>query len=747
MASLSVCVFSDHAPRRLAAVVAPLRDVADEIVVIVGDRIADADLEPIESVADRTLVAPFPLPFATNVDWLLEQCSGDWVLRVDGDEVVSSSLVNFLLAGDWHGDATHLRVPRRWLVEEGYEWITSNPWWPDLQLRLIKNEPGVLRVDLRAHVPIVANGPGRILEAPIYHLDLIDRELEPRRVDSRRALRRHPGVRTEGGLGVGVIYTPELLTPAPPTEPVPDEDRTFIDAAIQKNHRIATHKPARTTEAAATTFRGRSASIELVHPDTQGFSGRRFEMLVTIANTGSERLDPFAAAPFRLGLQWLTTDGAPDPAEARSDLPSALEPGDKETVLTVAEIPGLPGPYALSVGAVDEGQQWLARAPESAFAALEQPHITVAGSISRHRHLGSDLVLRSLVEELTDEFPQVILTLLADDPDVATERFGVGAEPSAAGIGQDAAGEPPAGLVEAITRSDVFIISAAGSLASSETDTALWSRLAEAEIAEAAGVPMIITSAGVGPFTSDRDRDAARRLLGMAREVHVRDRLALEALTDLDVRGPVTIVVPDASSGVRGVEESEFAAFLVDNELDSERDYIAVSARPDDGDDVLEQIAKSVGAAARTLDASVVLVPHCVGDEVDDRPTLGRLAAVLGTELDVVGLEDVPPDPLAADLLRNASISIGSRFHNAALSAAAGHPAVLFCDTEYDQRRAEGLAALTGTTVEVMSGSARRVSRRTRAALSRPTNRLRYPEPHPLMTVIHALGVSRRAAR
>ena len=51
---------------------------------------------------------------------------------------------------------------------------------------------------------------------------------------------------------------------------------------------------------------------------------------------------------------------------------------------------------------------------------------------------------------------------------------------------------------------------------------------------------MIITSAGIGPFTSDQDREAARRLLGIAREVHVRDRLALEALTDLDVKGPVS---------------------------------------------------------------------------------------------------------------------------------------------------------------------------------------------------------------
>ena len=772
MPSLSVCVFSDRSSARLAAVVSPLRAVADEIVIAVDERKSDQDFTVLDGLADEIVVARFVWPLEANLEWLHAQCSGDWVFRIDGDEVVSSALVDVLAGDDWHRDATHGYVPRRWLFDEGSSWITSNPWWPDPQLRLVKNEIGLLEFGTSAHEVVKVDGPGIVLGGSIYHLDLIDTDLGARRAKSRTYARAHPGLRTHGGLAMGVYYTPELLTQPPRTAPVPEVDRPNIDAAIRRDASIARRVPLGSVIGPTPTYPARSALVEVENPDSRGYAGRGVELLATVANNGHEALIPYPASPFRLGCQWLTSDGIAVPGEARSDLARALEPGATAVVSMVAEIPTVPGNYRLSVGALDEEERWLARAPDIEFVSLEQPRIALVAGISRHRHLGDDLVVRSLIEELANEFPHIRLNLLADDPLVTTERFGIDSDPAATRI-EDADASPRltsaasvqrvvaaarsyladgivedesiAGLADVIAGSDMLIILAAGSLASAYVDAALWPRLAEAEIADAAGVPVAVTSAGIGPFTSDEHRDAARRLLGIAREVHVRDRLAREALVDLNVVGPTIIVVPDAASGVRGVGGPEFAAFASGNGLDLERPYIVVSARPEDDSGLIEQIAKSAEVASRSLDAAVVLVPHCASDEVDDRPVLDRIAELVGRAADVVNMSDIPPDALAADLLRNAHVSIGTRFHNAVLSASAERPAILFCATDYDRQRALGLAELSGTAIEVISGSARRLSRRTRVAVNSTPGRLRYPQPHPLMTLIHALGIARRS--
>jgi hypothetical protein len=135
------------------------------------------------------------------------------------------------------------------------------------------------------------------------------------------------------------------------------------------------------------------------------------------------------------------------------------------------------------------------------------------------------------------------------------------------------------------------------------------------------------------------------------------------------------------------------------------------------------------------------LVPHCASPQDDDRGALTDLANLLTKEVKVVNLTDIPPDPLAADLIRNASVSIGSRFHNAVLSASAGRPAILFPETEYDEQRALGLAALPGNAVSVMPVSEEGVAQRTRQALSRPTVPPRYREPRPIVSAMHRLGI------
>jgi len=770
--TLSVCVFANQTPAKLAAVVAPLRPVAHEIIVALDDRVEEPNLTPLEEVASRVLVAPFTWPLEANLEWLYGRCTGDWILRLDGDEVVSQDLLNMLAGDTWHRDVTHCYVPRRWLSDNGTSWLKENPWWPDTQLRLIKNEPDLLRIGTMVHQPVEVDGPFRVLPAPIYHLDLIETELTIRREKALAYLRARPELRTHGGIAMGAFYAPETVHPRPLTAPIPPEDHIYIHAAVTADHRAIDTQQSPVTRPPLDLLPGRSVSIETASAGRTGYTNKHLEVLVTVLNTGTEPLDTAGEFPVRVGAQWTTEDGGTLPLEGRADLRGPLQPGSSETTLMLLPVPDIAGTYTLSVGVVEEGRQWLGRAPEMSFTAVKQPRVTLVGGYSRHRHLGDDLIVRSLIEEIQDEFPQVLITLLADVPDALAERFGVETTDAAVRIHEDhmSRGMSPsdsvertvalahdhlsgeqihnaevAALADHIASSNLFIIAAAGSLASDFATGILWPRLIETEIAHAAGVPTVITSAGLGPFTSVEHATAATRILTLAREVHVRDRETLQKLADLGVNGPVSTYAPDAAMGCKEAQADEFSTFLRQIGVAGGK-YIVASVRQDDTFETLKQVAKAVETASAEQDAIAVLLPHCASKWVDDRPALCTLEGLLAGRVKVINLASIPPDPISADLVRNATSSLGTRFHNAVLSASAARPAVLVCDSEYDKRRATGLANLPGMAIAVLAPSTRFVPLRTRRVMRQARSKPQYPHPHPVVVLMHSLGLARAVA-
>jgi polysaccharide pyruvyl transferase WcaK-like protein len=109
-------------------------------------------------------------------------CSKAFVLRIDDDET---------LGGDWHqrvdwvskfNEITHFFVPRRWLVPPGDKFIADEPWFPDLQLRFYRNDPGLITWPDKLHEPMAVQGGGLILtDRWIDHSDLLVRSREYRK--------------------------------------------------------------------------------------------------------------------------------------------------------------------------------------------------------------------------------------------------------------------------------------------------------------------------------------------------------------------------------------------------------------------------------------------------------------------------------------------------------------------------------------------------------------------------------------
>ncbi len=203
---LSVCCLSG-VPRRLAAVLPLLRPVADEIVVAFDDRVDPALLGPVVELADRTFSIPYADPPERSFQWLHEQTSGDWVFRIDDDEAPSQALLDAL--AELPDDVSHCFVPRRWLWGDG--WLDAFPWRPDWQLRLARRD--ALQFPGQMHVPVRGVGPARFLEAPLYHLDLLENDRAAREAKARRYDALRPGLRVGGRPLNEAYYVPESREP------------------------------------------------------------------------------------------------------------------------------------------------------------------------------------------------------------------------------------------------------------------------------------------------------------------------------------------------------------------------------------------------------------------------------------------------------------------------------------------------------------------------------------------------------
>ena len=86
-APLSVCCLTGDEPAMVAAALATLRPVADEIVVAVDSRVDPRRLGPLLDVADTVVRFEYADPPERARPWLVALCRHDRVLMVDGDEV------------------------------------------------------------------------------------------------------------------------------------------------------------------------------------------------------------------------------------------------------------------------------------------------------------------------------------------------------------------------------------------------------------------------------------------------------------------------------------------------------------------------------------------------------------------------------------------------------------------------------------------------------------------------------------
>ena len=230
-ATLSFCITTRGPAERVRAQLELLRPHVDEIVLAVNREGGLDTLDACADLADRRLTYDFDDSPSRLIAWVLHQCSADWILRLDDDEVPSAALLRALPELIHDRRPSELFIKRRWLYREAGTMIARPaPWNAEYQSRVLRNLPGAWRFDGRVHSDVRVLGDRRHVEAPIYHCALLLQSPEAR---EKRALTYEllrPGV-SYGGLPTNGMYLPELVEGVE-VEPVPEEDLELIERVL-----------------------------------------------------------------------------------------------------------------------------------------------------------------------------------------------------------------------------------------------------------------------------------------------------------------------------------------------------------------------------------------------------------------------------------------------------------------------------------------------------------------------------------
>ena len=219
-------------------------------------------------------------------------------------------------------------------------------------------------------------------------------------------------------------------------------------------------------------------------------------------------------------------------------------------------------------------------------------------------------------------------------------------------------------VIDAIKRSDGVAVTGGGNLAST-WPSHIFERFAIAVIADAFGIPFVVSGQTLGPQLTDDDSALVARLLGLARLVSVRESASFAVAERLGVP-------PDRLQ--LGADD---ASFLLDDALPALPYCVVTLANhvgDADRDAVIASLADLLDEVVEATDLDIVFLAHF--GSLDDSRVRGdsvvheRVMAQMESRR-VMAV--VPADaPAAARIARSASLVVTSRYHPAVFAVPAG---------------------------------------------------------------------------
>lgn len=361
--TLSVCCLTGDPGARVAAIMRQLRPVADEIVVAVDSRLDPHRLGRYAEVADRLLRYEFVDSSLQAVPWIVTQCSGEWILEIDGDEVLSPAFVERLPELMSARDVFQYWLPCRWLYPDADHYLAQPPWHFS-GLRLVRNDPATLWHAGLSHTPFEPVFPSVHLEEGFYHLSLLVNDVAYREAKVEHYLSIDSShSRRVIEVDVEAFYVPERdqrfgVAPVP----VPDRDRGAIAEVLAASgeelpgppaeeipmwswSEIQRSWPRRILSDAA--YRGK---IEAFGRTSRLAAGQRRQLTIRVTNAGTERWPGMRREPWiKVSHRWGADDDSGTGAWIDTCLPASIDPGADALVPVTIEAPMRAGRHTLEL--------------------------------------------------------------------------------------------------------------------------------------------------------------------------------------------------------------------------------------------------------------------------------------------------------------------------------------------------------------------------------------------------------------
>ena len=334
-------------------------------------RVGEDDLADYRAVADKVPLREVGF-FEPNLAWLHQQCSGDWIFRLDGDEVPSAELVEALPRLIAEPEIRQYWFPFRWVDAGGAGWYDELPWSPDYHNRLVRNDE-TLRFVGDSHTGADRVFPSRYVEEPIYHLICALTTTQERLLHSFLSYEvREPNRIAPGGGPFNTTYYLPERSARRGSVAVPERDRERISAAL-----------GRPLEALRGRARERAAgeAVRVVEADARMYADEVRAIFVEVTNRTGERWPGGMDEEPRVRLSY-HLHGADGEAIAfegeRSPITQPVEPGASAIAPVTVIAPTELGTYELEFDLVHEDVRWLG---QGVTVPLE---VVPAGSLSHN---------------------------------------------------------------------------------------------------------------------------------------------------------------------------------------------------------------------------------------------------------------------------------------------------------------------------------------------------------------------------
>lgn len=372
--SIAVMLRCHRDPGLVAAIVELVRDAVDEVVVVADERMSPQELGAI-AAAHPTAIhrVPHLQPNERGNAFAQSLCSSDWLLRLCGDELPSLALLSDLRRLVADERMTNYRVPIAWLWPGADRRLDRRPWWPDYQPRLLRNDPALFHYPGTTHGGLDVDGACQLLEAPIFHLDLLISSQAERRAKIARYEAERPGVVSAGLPLNRTIYLPEAAGIEPVTAPIEPREAAMVAAALARRaNGTATAEPLLLPicdiHAVDARWNARPWPEEAYHAHLEPAYGERDLQLmsggdvvhVAVENLGTEVWPgALASSPLvRVGYHLRSAEGELIGGESvRSPFPSPVRPGERVIVPVAIETPRL-GRFVIECALVHEHVRW-----------------------------------------------------------------------------------------------------------------------------------------------------------------------------------------------------------------------------------------------------------------------------------------------------------------------------------------------------------------------------------------------------